>query len=84
MTSYTDTMLDRALLGWPPEPCEPPDARVPTVVLAGMSSAALRALVLHHAAEEPCERRAPDAWQAWCGEFDRLALAFAEARRAGR
>lgn len=49
--------------------------------LAGMTPDALRALVLHHAAEEPCERRVPEAWRAWCAEFDRLALAFADAKR---
>lgn len=49
--------------------------------LAGMTPDALRALVLHHAAEEPCERRAPDGWREWCAEFDRLALAFADAKR---
>lgn len=53
----------------------------PNAVLAGMTPDAVRALLLHHAAEEPCQRRAPDAWRTWCAEFDRLALAFADATR---
>lgn len=61
------------------------DDRPTDAELARMTVAALRALALEHAAEEPAPSKAnPSIWPTWAAEFDRLALALADAlRRAG-
>ena len=82
-THRTPLIYEQARIEWAEElaALDAEQAQPPDAVLAGMTPAALRALVLHHAAEEPCERRAPTDWRVWCAEFDRLALALADAKR---
>lgn len=81
MTYAPFCLRDQTVMEWRAEIDEIEAKRAADAALVGMTPDEVRGLLLHHAADEPCQRRAPEGWREWCAEFDRLALAFADALR---